>query len=138
MARIAGRHETLGLESVGNAENSAWEFYPASAIWFGSRPPPDAALRQAIDRAVEAVDPRLKAVSDYQRRLALAVAQALRHCAEVAAAIPGPVEIGPGAFATDPLVHALFAAPGDIADMLGKSREVREFLCRPRQCHAAG
>jgi hypothetical protein len=99
--------------------------------WFGSRPPPDEALRQAIDRAVETVDPRLKAVSDYQHRLTPAVQYALRHCAAVAAAIPGPVEIGPRAFASDPLVHALFATQGDIADMLGKSREVREFFADP-------
>jgi hypothetical protein len=97
----------------------------------GSRPPPENALREAIERAVDAVDPRLKVVSDYEGRLAPAVAHALRHCAAVAAAIPGPVEIGSRAFAADPLVHALFAAPGDISDMLGKSREVREFFADP-------
>ncbi len=99
--------------------------------WLGSRPPPDEALRKAINGAVDAVDPSLKAVSDYEYRLAPPVGHALRHCAEVAAAIPGPVEIGPRAFATDPLVHALFATPGDITDMLGKSREVREFFADP-------
>lgn len=101
------------------------------SLWFGSRPPPDAALREAIDRAVDAVDPRLKVVPDYRHRLAPAVEHALGHCAGVAAAIPGPVEIGARAFAADPLVHALFAAPGDIAEMLGKSREVREFFADP-------
>lgn len=99
--------------------------------WFGSRQRPDEALCQAIDRAVEAVDPRLKVVSDYRYQLAPAVEYALRHCADVAAAIPGPVEIGSRAFAADPLVHALFAAPCDIIDMLGKSREVREFFADP-------
>jgi hypothetical protein len=98
---------------------------------FGSRQPLDDALCQAIDRAVEAVDPRLKAVSDYRHRLAPATGHALRHCAAVAAGIPGPVEIGSRAFANDPLVHALFATSGDIADMLGKSREVREFFAAP-------
>jgi hypothetical protein len=97
----------------------------------GSRPPPEKALREAIVRAVDAVNPRLKVVSDYESRLAPAVAHALRHCAAVAAAIPGPVEIGSRAFAADPLVHALFATPGDITDMLGKSREVREFFADP-------
>jgi hypothetical protein len=53
------------------------------------------------------------------------------HCAAVAASIPGPVEVGARAFAADPLVHALFATPGDISDMLGKSREVREFFADP-------
>ncbi len=102
--------------------------------WLGSRPPPDPALRLAINRAVEAVDPRLKAVSDYEHRLAPAIGHALRYCATVAAAIPGPVEVSVRAFASDPLVHALFAAPGDIADMLGKSREVREFFADPGNC----
>jgi len=99
--------------------------------WFDSRQPLDEALRAAIDRAVEAVDPRLKIVPDYRRRLAPAVEHALGHCAGVAAAIPGPVEIGARAFAADPMVHALFAAPGDIAEMLGKSREVRDFFADP-------
>lgn len=97
----------------------------------GSRPPPEKALREAIERAVDAVDPRLKVVSDYESRLGPAVAHALRHCAAVAASIPGPVEVGARAFAADPLVHALFATPGDISDMLGKSREVREFFADP-------
>jgi len=97
----------------------------------GSRPPPEKALREAIEHAVDAVDPRLKVVSDYESRLAPAVAHALRYCEAVAAAIPGPVEVGARAFAADPLVHALFATPGDISDMLGKSREVREFFADP-------
>lgn len=97
----------------------------------GSRPPPEKALREAIERAVDAVDPRLKVVSDYESRLGPAVAHALRHCAAVAASIPGPVEVGARAFAADPMVHALFATPGDISDMLGKSREVREFFADP-------
>jgi hypothetical protein len=99
--------------------------------WLGSRPLLDAALREAIGRAVDAVDPRLKVVSDYERRLAPAVSHALGYCEMVADEIPGPVDVGPRSFATDPLVHALFAAPGDIADMLGRSREVREFFAQP-------
>ena len=97
----------------------------------GSKPPPEKSLRLAIEHAVEAVDPRLKAVSDYERRLAPAVSHALGHCAALAEQVPGPVDIDSRAFAADPLVHALFAAPDDIADMLGKSRELREFLADP-------
>lgn len=101
--------------------------------WLGSAPSPDLVTRQAIDRAVEAVDPLLKTVSGYERKLAPAVRQALSYCEELAAGIPGPIDVSPRAFSADPLVHSLFAAPGDIVDMLGKSRELRGFLADPAQ-----
>ena len=102
--------------------------------WLGAAPPPDEALRSAIEQAVTTVDPLLKSVSGYERKLAPAVARALEHCAALAAAIPGPIDINQRAFGADSLVHALFAAPGDIGDMLGKSRELREFVADPAQC----
>lgn len=104
--------------------------------WLGPAPTPDPALRQAIERAVEAVDPLLKTVSGYQRKLVPVVSRALEYCGELAAAIPGPIEINSRAFGNDPLVHAMFGAPDAIADMLGKSRELREFLADPGQCQA--
>ncbi len=102
--------------------------------WIGSRPALDEAMRQAVDRAVIAVDPLLKTVSGYERKLVPAVSHALAYCEELAAGIPGPIEINQRAFSADPLVHALFAASGDIGDMLGKSRELREFLADPGRC----
>jgi len=83
---------------------------------------------------VEAVDPLLKTVSGYERKLAPTVSHALGYCETLAADVPGPIEISPRAFSADSLVHALFAAPGDIGDMLCKSRELREFLADPAQC----
>jgi hypothetical protein len=103
---------------------------------FGSSPPPDEALRAAVDRAIDAVDPRLRVVSDYQGRLAPAVGRALAYCEDLASSIPGPVDIGPRAFSSDPLVHALFAASDDIGDMLGRSREVRDFFADPANAAA--
>ena len=100
----------------------------------GAAPPPDGVLRSAIERAVATADPLLRTVSGYERKLAPAVACALDYCEDLAAAIPGPIEINQRAFSADPLVHALFAAPGDIGDMLGKSRELREFMTDPTLC----
>jgi hypothetical protein len=62
------------------------------------------------------------------------VGHALSYCEQLVAAIPGPVAINCRAFSADFLVHALFAAPGDIDDMLGKSRELAEFLADPTAC----
>jgi len=109
-------------------------FLSALSRWLAPQAPLDGALRQAVDRAVAAVDPLLKTVSGYERRLAPAVSRALGYCETLAADVPGPIEISPRAFSADSLVHALFAAPGDIGDMLCKSRELREFLADPAQC----
>ncbi len=99
--------------------------------WLAPRAAPDAALGVALARAVETVDPLLGAVSGWERRLAPAVAAALEHCERLAAAIPGPVTIDRRGFSADALVHALFATPDDIGEMLGRSRELREFLAAP-------
>ena len=74
--------------------------------WLAPRAAPDAALDAAMARAIETVE-----------------------C--LAAAIPGPVAIDRRGFSADSLVHALFATPDDIGEMLGRSRELREFLADP-------
>ncbi|MDP1734188.1 MAG: hypothetical protein Q8L44_07465 [Sulfuritalea sp.] len=102
--------------------------------WLGPAPLLEPAVRQAIERAVEIVEPILKTVSGYERKLAPAVSHALGYCEQLAADIPGPIGINARAFSADPLVHSLFAAPGDIAEMLGKSRDLRAFLADPAQC----
>lgn len=103
-------------------------------LWPGPRAPLDDRLRQAIDRAIEAVDPLLKTVSGHERELAPAVGHALGYCETLAAEIPGPIDISAHAFSADPLVHALFATSGDIAEMLARSRELRQFLDDPARC----
>lgn len=91
-------------------------------------PPPDKALAAAIARAVDAVDPLLKTVSAYERRLAPVAVAALDHCASLAAEVPGPLDIDPQSFGSDPMVRAMFATPDDLVAMLGRSRAVREMF----------
>jgi hypothetical protein len=91
----------------------------------------DAQTQRAIESIVDRVDPRLRVVSGYQRKLAKSVREAMEYCDSLVAAIPGPVEVDVRAFGNDPLVHAFFAAPEDIARMLGTSREVRKFVASP-------
>ena len=99
--------------------------------WLSPAPPIDDDTHLAIERAVKSVDPRLITVGGYERKLAPAVRHALAYCDGLVTAIPGPIDINVQSFAADPLVHAFFAAPGDIARMLGSSREVRSFIADP-------
>jgi hypothetical protein len=96
--------------------------------WLKPPPPEDAELNGVVDRVVARLDPMLRSVADYRRRLAPAVTSARAYCAAIAAQIPGPIEISRPAFASNPLVHALFASADDIERMLARSDCVREHL----------
>ena len=98
--------------------------------WLKPKPGLDAGLRAKIDQAVSAVDPLIKQIAGYERRLAPAVQRALAHCSDIAARIPGPVAISRAAFATDPLIHALFSSADAIDQMFATSQCVHENFAR--------
>jgi len=103
----------------------------AVADFLKPAPPPDPALRQALERVAELVDPLLKLAPGFERQLSGPLQHALGYCNGLVAALPGPVDINRQAFATDPLVHALFATADDIDQMLGRSQAVRDYLAEP-------
>jgi len=74
----------------------------------------------------------MASVSGFERRLATPIQQALRHCEEVVAGLPSTIDINRRAFAVDPLVHAFFATPHDIEEMLGRSQVLRDFIADSR------
>jgi hypothetical protein len=96
--------------------------------WLRPTTPLDAATRALVDQAVSATDPLLRTVSGHERRLAPAVRHAFDYCQRLAMAIPGPIPITRAAFASEPLVHALFASADDIDTMLARSQCVRGHL----------
>lgn len=93
--------------------------------------PADADTHAWVERAVTAVDPRLKTVSGYERRLAPAARHAMDYCDVLAARIPGPYDVSRRAFAGDPLIHALFGSADDIDAMLARSQCVHDHLVGP-------
>ncbi len=96
--------------------------------WLKPAPTPDAATLARIAQSVRAVDPLIGQIGGHERILAPAVERAWDYCERVALAIPGPFPISRAAFATDPLVHALFGSADDIQTMLATSQCVREHL----------
>ena len=88
-------------------------------------------VRQAVERAVDVVDPQVRMVGGYERRLAPAVQSALDHVGRMIDDLPGPLQVTRPAFAADPLVHAVFATASDIEKMLGTSQSVRDYLHEP-------
>ncbi len=95
------------------------------------RPAPEAALLTAIERIVDLVDPALRSVGGYVRQLEAPVQHALAYCSGLVDCLSEPIDITHRAFASDPLVHSLFATVADIDLLLGESEAVRDYLAEP-------
>lgn len=104
------------------------EIFTRLRHWLEPEPPLAGDLALAIDHAVQIAAPQLKLLSGYQRQLAPAVERTLDYCSDLVNAIPGPHEISPARFASDPLIHALFGSAESIWTTLGRSEDVRDFL----------
>ncbi|THF64117.1 hypothetical protein [Pseudothauera rhizosphaerae] len=103
----------------------------AFASWFAPPPAPSVEVRAGLARVTELVGGAQAAERDFERRLAGPVAHAQAHCAELIGALPAAVDVGRHAFSADPLVHALFASADDIADTIGRSAALRDYLGEP-------
>lgn len=88
----------------------------------------DGPVADALTRVAGVVGPVVAGESAFSRRLAEPVRHALDYCDSLVEAVPGVIDIDRHAFADDPLVHALFAAPADIDTMLGRSLHLRDYL----------
>lgn len=84
-------------------------------------------LAEAVERAVSRVEPHLKQISAYPKAFRKPVARALAYSREIAATIPGPVEINRAAYVQDHFVHALFPSVDFIQEALCSSQAMREF-----------
>ena len=83
-------------------------------------------LLPAIERAVSKVEPLLKQTGGYPGIYRKPVAAALEYARNLAASIPGPVEINRESYARDPLVHALFPSIDFIQDAFTASRALQD------------
>jgi hypothetical protein len=67
-----------------------------------------ALVNEAVERVVDQVNPRLRAVGGYRKRLYPVVERGLAYTRELAARVPGPVTVDRRSWASDPYVNALF------------------------------
>lgn len=81
----------------------------------------DPTLREAIERVVDGVDPRLRAVSRYRHKLRDAVAHSLDYVTRQITALPPAVEVSRRRFTTDPCLRALFISPEHLLDVLNSN-----------------
>ena len=100
--------------------------------WFISAPPPDPDTLAGLRRVAALVDKALVVSPDFTARLTPSVIHARAFCAQLVDRLPPAVTIDRPSFASDPLVHALFASADDIGIMIAASAPVRDYLTGPR------
>lgn len=87
-----------------------------------------ALLRQAIEQVVDGVDPRLRAVQGYARKLAPAVERTIAYFTECGQWLVAPVEFSTRRWTGDPLVRALFATAAELQRFFSDDPGVRGYF----------
>lgn len=99
--------------------------------------PLDAHIELRVTQAVEQIDPRLKSFSNYPRAYRQAVTTATEYARKLAASLPDFIDLSPGRFAQDPLLHALFTDVEAIYSTVRESQQLKSYCSdhsRPQSC----
>lgn len=108
---------------------------PAALFRRHVAPGPDTAQRAAAERDVESVidgiEPRMRLVRGYQKKLLPAVLTARAYIESMVEQIPGPLDITPKVFVSDPYVNAFFATPQEVREVFSRSAELQAFFQQP-------
>ncbi|MCU0560947.1 MAG: hypothetical protein MUD16_12245 [Desulfobacterales bacterium] len=88
-------------------------------------------LLAAVETAAALVDPKIRWVSDYRRKLTPAVARTLEYADELIAKIPGPVDAHPERWDHDPVLRAVFSSPEELLLTFNSCPDVPEPLAAP-------
>lgn len=91
----------------------------------------DARLTELTEEVVKAVDPRLRAVPGYRRRLRPAVGHAKSVATDVVGRLTRPIELSREAWAKEARLRAFFASPDSMREILEASTELRRYLLSP-------
>jgi cell division protein FtsB len=86
---------------------------------------------EAIEKALDATDPRIRALGGYGRALREPVTRAVHFVHELGEGLPAPTALSRAAFSTDPLLQAFFSSAARVQEVLSKSQEIQGFLKEP-------
>ncbi len=90
--------------------------------------PDESLVEAAIERVVDATDPRLRAFPNYRKRLYPGAQCSVAYVQGLIDGLPEPVEISRRSFNTDPRLRAFFASPDRMQQVLGSAPSLVEFL----------
>lgn len=81
--------------------------------------------RAFVDSIVETIEPKIKQVRGYRKRLQIPLSVCQEHCKKIVAGIPGPIYLKHPDDSADPLINAAFTGPDKLDDLLSKAESSR-------------
>jgi hypothetical protein len=88
---------------------------------------PESLIEEAIERTVDGVDPRLRALFGYKKSLRPSVIHAIDHVVALIDGIPAPLPAGHSDYNADPRLKALFASADRMQEVLVNDVALNEF-----------
>ena len=85
-------------------------------------------INDIIEHMIDDIDPRLRAISGYQKVLKPCVERVLAYGENVCANLPGPVEFSSENSRNNATVRALFANKKKMVEVFSRCRELQEFF----------
>ncbi|HHH45197.1 MAG TPA: hypothetical protein ENK49_13760 [Gammaproteobacteria bacterium] len=96
------------------------------------------ALDEAIEHVVEEINPKLRALGGYRKKLRPCVKHTLDYCNTLVTDLPASVEVSSRSWGQEPAVRAFFSNAGEVQQVFSQSQELRDFFDRHLQaeyCH---
>jgi hypothetical protein len=103
--------------------------FGAGGVKAGGHPPE--LVERGIERALDATDPRIRAVGGFRRKLEPAVIKAIDHVKALAMDLPAPVEASHATYGDDLRLSTFFASADRMSEVFGADRALIEYLHSP-------
>lgn len=91
-------------------------------------------IKTGIERLVQIIDPRLKALSKLESKLAPAIEQGLAFCTGIVDKLPGPLDAGPESWQEASQLKALFASSDELQQIFSRQMEIQDFVAEHPHC----
>lgn len=85
-------------------------------------------IQRAIERAVDGIDPRLRAVPGYQKKMRAAVVHAIDYIVDLIDSLPEPLAINNACFSSDPELAAFFTSATRVQEILSLDPRLNHWL----------
>lgn len=88
-------------------------------------------LAEAVEAIVEVVEPRIRLVPRYQRRLNPVATRMIRFMRMLSRELQTPIELSRDAWNSQPAINAFFAKADDVSLLFTRSAELHDFFADP-------